>query len=178
MSEVDRLREMALVDPLTRTWNRNGIEEVYTRELALAEREQSSLGAILIDIDHFKSINDTYGHDIGDVVLKRVADRIRLSVRPYDAIGRMGGEEFLVVLPKSYGPTVRTVAERIRSTVEMAAIELPEDGRLPVTISLGTAFFRGGTGFAPALKRLFKAADLALYQAKKEGRNRVVDSGE
>lgn len=173
MSEVDRLREMALVDSLTRTWNRAGLTEVFTREASIAERGQESLGVIMADIDHFKSVNDTYGHDVGDIVLKRVADRIRLSVRPYDSIGRMGGEEFIVVLPKSHGPTVALVAERIRQAVSSAPIEIPNNDPLPVTLSLGTASARFRPGFTPTLELLSKSADEALYKAKKNGRNRV-----
>lgn len=173
MSEVDRLREMALVDPLTRTWNRSGIHEVYSRESSLAERETRPLGLIMADIDHFKSVNDTYGHDVGDVVLKRVADRIRLTVRPYDSIGRMGGEEFLVVLPKSHGPTVNAVAERIRVAVEREPIPIPNGDPLPVTLSLGTSHTIFRPGHTPSLEALAKAADQALYEAKKSGRNRV-----
>jgi len=178
LSEVDRLREMALVDPLTRTWNRAGLEEVFHREISLAERNQDSLGVIMADIDHFKSVNDTYGHDVGDVVLKRVADRLRLSVRPYDSIGRMGGEEFIVVLPKSHGPTVVKVAERIRQSVANIPVELPEGEPLPVTLSLGTASARCGPSHAPTLERLAKAADQALYKAKEGGRNRVEQAPE
>jgi diguanylate cyclase (GGDEF)-like protein len=178
MSEVDRLREMAMVDPLTRTWNRNGLNEVFTRELSLAERQSEPLGVIMADIDHFKSVNDTYGHDAGDAVLKRVADRIRLSVRPYDSIGRMGGEEFLIVLPKSYGPTVSTVAERVRKAVSATPIELPDNAPLKVTISLGVASTRCRPGFSPSLEQLAKAADQALYQAKEGGRNQVANAPE
>jgi diguanylate cyclase (GGDEF)-like protein len=178
MSEVDRLREMALVDPLTRTWNRSGIKEVFTREISLAQREKQPIGVIMADIDHFKSVNDTYGHDAGDAVLKRVADRIRLTVRPYDSIGRMGGEEFLVVLPKSHGPTVKTVAERIRRSVEEQHIDLPGGGTIPVTLSLGIAHALCRPGFAPELESLAKVADTALYEAKRGGRNRVGESPE
>ena len=178
MSEVDRLREMALVDPLTRTWNRAGIHEVFSRESSLAEREKQPLGVIMCDIDHFKSVNDTYGHDVGDAVLKRVADRIRLTVRPYDSIGRMGGEEFLVILPKSHGPTVKTVAERIRQSVERIPIEIPDNDPLPVTLSLGTSHAVYRPGFLPELEVLMKAADQALYEAKRGGRNRVAEAAE
>ena len=178
MSEVDRLREMALVDPLTRTWNRAGIQEVFSRESSLAEREKQPLGVIMCDIDHFKSVNDTYGHDAGDAVLKRVADRIRLTVRPYDSIGRMGGEEFLVILPKSHGPTVKAVAERIRQSVERIPIELPDNDPLRVTLSLGTSHAIYRPGFQPDLEVLMKAADQALYEAKRGGRNRVAEAGE
>lgn len=178
ISEVDRLREMALVDPLTRTWNRNGIQEIYNRELAYATRDKSCVGCIVIDIDHFKSVNDTHGHDMGDAVLKRVADRIRLSVRPYDSIGRMGGEEFLVLLPQSSRAVVSMVAERIRSSVESTPIELSDGATLAVTISLGTTFFQGSSELQPELKLLFKTADVALYEAKKSGRNRVVEAPE
>lgn len=178
ISEVDRLREMALVDPLTRTWNRSGIQEVFSREISLAEREKQPVGVIMADIDHFKSVNDTYGHDVGDVVLKRVADRIRLTVRPYDSIGRMGGEEFLVVLPKSHGPTVATVAERIRQAVERAPIEIPDSAPLQVTLSLGTSHAVCRPGYSPKLEALAKAADLALYEAKRNGRNQVAQARE
>lgn len=172
MSEVDRLREMAMVDPLTRTWNRAGLDEVYHREASVAERGEESLGIIMADIDHFKSVNDTYGHDVGDMVLKKVADRLRLSVRPYDSIGRMGGEEFVVVLPKSHGLTVVSVAERIRKSVESIPIEIPGE-ELKVTLSLGTASARFRPGFSPTLESLSKVADEALYRAKRGGRNRV-----
>lgn len=173
MSEVDRLREMALVDPLTRTWNRAGLEEVFSRESSSAERGKDSLGLIMADIDHFKSVNDTYGHDVGDIVLKRVADRLRLSIRPYDSIGRMGGEEFVVVLPKSHGPTVATIAERIRRAVKDTPIELSGGEQLSVTLSLGTSSARFKPGFAPSLEVLSKVADEALYRAKGAGRDRV-----
>ncbi len=178
MSEVDRLREMALVDGLTRTWNRTGIGEVFNRELSLAEREKDSIAVIVADIDHFKSINDTYGHDVGDIVLKRVADRIRLSIRPYDAIGRMGGEEFLVILPKTHVKTAMVVANRLRTSVEEVPIELPDGKALPVTLSLGVAAGRCRPGFRPEQDKLVKAADEALYRAKQAGRNRVEASPE
>ncbi|MGE0495440.1 MAG: diguanylate cyclase [Vulcanimicrobiota bacterium] len=174
MTEVDRLREMAMVDNLTRTWNRNGLTEVFNRELALAEREQTPLSLIMCDIDHFKSVNDTLGHDVGDLVLKRVADRIRLSVRPYDAIGRTGGEEFVVLLPRTHGPMAQVVAERIRQAVEAVPIDIDNGQTRPVTLSLGVVDSRCRSGQVPGLSQLTKAADLALYQAKREGRNRVV----
>lgn len=174
MSEVGRLREMALVDPLTRAWNRAGLQEIYTRESSQAARESQPLGCIMADIDHFKAINDKYGHDVGDKVLKSVADRIRASVRPYDSVGRMGGEEFMVILPKSEGPAIATVAERMRRAVEAMPIEISAEESVSVTLSLGTAFAECRPDFVPPLDRLYKAADLALYQAKSEGRNRVV----
>lgn len=176
MSEVDRLREMALVDGLTRTWNRAGLYEVFARETSSATRGSEPLGLIIADIDHFKSVNDTHGHDVGDVVLKKVADRLRLSVRPYDSIGRLGGEEFVIVLPKSHGPTVAVVAERVRLAVASSPIELPDGTKLPVTLSLGTASARFRPGFAPSLEVLSKKADEALYKAKAGGRNRVEQS--
>ena len=170
IAECERLQEMALVDPLTRTWNRTGILEVLDKEWALSQREHRALGAIVLDIDHFKKVNDTYGHDGGDEVLKRVADRLRLSVRPYDAIGRMGGEEFLILLPKSGPGTVERVAERIRQAVQDVPIEVG-DTQVQVTVSLG------GNSLLPdsstSREEFLRAADQALYQAKSSGRNRL-----
>ena len=107
-------------------------------------------------------------------MLKRVADRIRLSVRPYDAIGRTGGEEFVVLLPKTHGPTAQLVADRIRQAVEAVPIDIDDGKTRPVTLSLGVVDCRCRPGHLPTLAQLSKAADVALYQAKREGRNRVV----
>lgn len=171
MSEIKRLRKAALVDDLTNTWNRAGIEDIFWRERAHAMRDETDIGLLMIDIDHFKEVNDTHGHGIGDEVLRSVVERMRLSLRPYDSIGRIGGDEFLVVLPDTDGPTAAGVAERIR-----VAVSIPEEFRgefLPtVTVSQGVAAATCFPTRAPNLESLKGQADEALYRAKTL-RNRV-----
>ena len=179
LEECERLREVALVDSLTRTWTRAGILEVLERELSLASRQDDPVGCLMVDIDHFKKVNDTYGHDAGDEVLKKVADRLRLSVRPYDAIGRLGGEEFLIILPKSHNKTIERIGQRICNSVKAYPVLL-NDGvtELQVTASIG-----GCASSIPELtdlksvgEKLIKRADEALYESKTSGRDRVTVS--
>jgi diguanylate cyclase (GGDEF)-like protein len=123
----------------------------------------------MADLDHFKRVNDSYGHQAGDAVLQESASRILSLMRPYDAAGRYGGEEFLFVLPDCNQEKIAVMAERIRSIIEGDRMNAPE-GMIPVTISLGVAVSGAGEADAAAL---VCAADLALYRAKGKGRNRV-----
>jgi diguanylate cyclase (GGDEF)-like protein len=167
VSALDELREQATHDSMTRLWNHSGILDILDCEIARARREATPLWVMLADLDHFKRVNDTYGHIAGDWVLCEVACRLKSAVRPYDQIGRYGGEEFMVVLPGCHRSDAVKVAERLRSSVGDEALTV--DGiRVPVTISLGLAPWEGiGTG------ALIHAADIALYRAKQAGRNRV-----
>jgi diguanylate cyclase (GGDEF)-like protein len=166
-------RELAITDPLTGLHNRRYLWELLGRELLKARRTGTPVAAILADIDHFKRFNDTWGHEAGDLVLKRVADVIREHVRGSDIGCRYGGEELAVILPETTLEVAVERAERIRRGI--AAVRLDYGGRPldAVTSSFGVAIFPQHASDAEALLR---AADEALYEAKKAGRNRVVVS--
>jgi diguanylate cyclase (GGDEF)-like protein len=166
-----RLLEQATRDSLTGLWNRAAILAVLDRELARASREGDPIGVLLADLDHFKQINDTHGHLVGDRVLRQAARRLQAELRSYDGVGRYGGEEFLVVLPGCDGPATLRLAERLRAGLEAEQVDLG-DTPLTVTASLGGAWWRP-QGKADAVA-LLRAADEALYQAKHAGRNRAV----
>lgn len=166
----EALREQATRDPLTCLWNRYSILDILNREVNRANREGTGVGVIMADLDHFKRVNDTYGHLAGDSVLREAARRMQASVRNYDAVGRYGGEEFLIVLPGSGNSSAMQLAERLRERICGVAITVPE-GSLLNTMSLGvTAWQRGAY---PTPEMLLRAADEALYRAKASGRNRV-----
>ena len=165
------LQYMATHDNLSGLQNRFAILEALRRELSRARREGREVGIILADIDHFKRVNDSLGHLAGDAVLREVAGRLRKHVRPYDYVGRYGGEEFLIVLPECPLRATRNAAERMQKAVFQEPVVLAE-GPVNVTISLGV------TGYAQGepddLQALIRAADGALYRAKAAGRNRVM----
>jgi two-component system, cell cycle response regulator len=165
----EELRFRATHDALTGVANRAVVLDAINRELSRQVREGGSFGLILLDVDHFKQVNDTYGHLAGDAVLKEAARRITGCVRPYDTLGRYGGEEFLVVAPSSDGLGTLALAERIREAIESPPIDT-ESGSLCVTASCGAAISSSEKPLdSLALLRL---ADEALYRAKEQGRNR------
>lgn len=164
----EALREQATRDSLTRLWNRAAILEILGQELDRAKRVSTPLSILLADLDHFKCINDAYGHLAGDTVLREVARRMRAAVRPYDGIGRYGGEEFLLVLPDCDPSGAITLAERLRIAVGSEAMVLAE-GVIPVTLSLGVAT----SAAIEEMQAFLGAADAALYRAKYGGRNRI-----
>jgi two-component system cell cycle response regulator len=172
----DALNFQATHDSLTTLHNRASILEALSRELKRSRREGTSVGVILADIDHFKNVNDTLGHLIGDAVLQEIARRMSAAVRAYDSIGRYGGEEFLVVVPAADALATLSQAERIRAAIEAVPVKTPA-GPVGVTLSLGVA--AGGSETLPDSKAgwesqfLLAAADEALYRAKSGGRNRV-----
>jgi diguanylate cyclase (GGDEF)-like protein len=146
--------------------------DLLHREFELAGRSGTTIGIIMLDLDHFKNVNDTYGHLAGDDVLIEAARRIQLAVRSYDLVGRYGGEEFLVVSPDCDIDQIRTCAERIRSAIAAEPI-LAEGSKIAMTVSAGVAIL------APRLnteRDAVAAADTALYRAKSVGRNQVVSS--
>ncbi len=161
-------------DALTGVWNRGAILETLDREVSRSWREDHTLGVLIADLDHFKSVNDTYGHLAGDAVLREVTRRMQLAVRPYDALGRYGGEEFLILLPGCNSLGARDAAERLRKSIFREPVETPE-GVLKVTISIGGVATVDVPKGNPS--QLLQMADLALYRAKKEGRDRVVIAG-
>lgn len=166
----EALRKQATHDSLTGLWNHEEIFAILKRELSRTGREAKSLSLVMADLDHFKKVNDTYGHLAGDEVLRATARTMLSMIRGYDAIGRYGGEEFLIVLPGCQGEGAAAFAERLRQRVEHDAIDTPE-GTIGVTCSLGVATFDADR--YPDLMALVKSADCALYRAKEKGRNRV-----
>jgi diguanylate cyclase (GGDEF)-like protein len=166
----DELRFQATHDVLTGIWNRGAVLDLLHRELERAARAKTSTSVLMLDLDHFKQINDTFGHLTGDVVLREVASRIVHSVRSYDLVGRYGGEEFLVVLPACNKGEVEQSANRIRLAIASAPI-LTTSSEIPVTASIGATVVAGAA--AASEKEVLMAADKALYEAKNGGRNRV-----
>jgi len=168
--QVEQSIELALVDPLTGLNNRRFLENQLNGLIETAKRERQPLALLVFDIDHFKKVNDTYGHDAGDDVLKAFADRLRAIVRRGDLLCRMGGEEFLILMPNVSGAVATKVAERARKAIEEVPF-LVQNGAesIVVTTSIGVAERRDGVD--PA--EIYHRADKALYQAKSDGRNRV-----
>ena len=164
----------ATLDALTGFYNRRQLEERIKQEISSAKRQKTSLCAIMIDIDYFKQVNDTYGHAAGDLVLKTVSKIIRSQLREYDIAGRYGGEEFAILLPFTQEDEAVMVAERLRKAVANKVIDLTkvnsesENRNIQVTISLGVYKYIGKDN------ELLKNADKALYEAKAKGRNQVI----
>ena len=165
-----RLLQEALTDPLTQLPNRRHGLDFLASEWAFAQSNSLPMACLLLDIDHFKRINDTYGHAAGDAVLRQLADLLKRTSRVEDLVFRYGGEEFAAVLPNASIRAAVQIAERIRSVVEKYSF-LWESQTIPVTLSIGVANLNGGEKDSQAL---IETADAALYQAKKSGRNRVV----
>jgi diguanylate cyclase (GGDEF)-like protein len=170
ISARDALRFQAAHDPLTGLWNRVAALDALRRELARAWRQRISVAVLLGDLDHFKNINDTYGHLAGDSALREVARRLRSNVRSYDTVARYGGEEFLLVLPDCDRAGAIRQAERLRQVFARAPLDLP-DARVPLTLSLGVASLEVSVGVIA--EEMIRAADSALYRAKESGRNLV-----
>jgi len=159
----------ALSDPLTGLGNRGALESALEHQWQMARRYEQDLCVLMIDIDHFKNINDTYGHDIGDYVIKSVADSIGATTRQTDLSFRYGGEEFLILLNKTTPMGSTIIAERIRENIAALKLKDGKDKPIEVTVSVGGSCLHPGID-----KQTFvKEADQALYQAKREGRNRV-----
>jgi two-component system, cell cycle response regulator len=166
----EQLLFQATHDLLTGVWSRGAILETLRRELERAARSKSATGLLMLDIDHFKTINDTHGHLIGDGVLKQVTQRIVHAIRGYDSVGRYGGEEFLIVLPGCGRDQIDQGAERVRGAVDDGPL-LVDGLTISVTVSIGAAV---ATGATISDLEILAAADAALYRAKRAGRNRTV----
>ena len=166
----EALREQATHDPLTGLWNRYALLEALEREHSRAAREGTPLAVIMVDLDHFKHVNDTYGHLAGDAVLRETAGRMQAVVRSYDLVGRFGGEEFLIVLPGTSGANASQLAERLRTAVAHDPVG-HDVLRIPVTASFGIG--ASGTALSGDPQTLIRLADEALYRAKEKGRNRI-----
>lgn len=170
----NQLKDIASRDSLTKLWNREEIFKFLEEEVERGGREKRPLGAVMIDIDNFKKINDIHGHDTGDRVLLQVSSRIKKKVRKSDKIGRYGGDEIFIVLPNCGIQEVKKIAERLCGAISRRGIKT-SSGSLAVTISAGCA----SSPHHPHLKaeQLLKAADEALYRAKSKGRNCVFVEG-
>ncbi len=167
---TDELRRIAFRDPMTGVLNRRGFVEAHAALEGEAKRSDFGLGLILLDIDRFKTINDTHGHAAGDKVIRDVADRLTGVIRDGDLCGRWGGDEFIVVIADCRGETLKDMAKRVLEAVRDRPIALPGDGTLRISTSMGAHLISHGEPFDVAAGR----ADLALYAAKRGGRNRVV----
>ncbi len=164
-----KLQNLAEIDALTGIMNRGTIENVLRREFERATRYDKNLALLILDIDHFKKVNDAFGHDMGDFVLKHLTLICRDNIREVDSIGRWGGEEFVVLMPEIDSKGVFVVAEKLRTSIENQPIEFDSGEKIQITISIGGAFYKKSN---PKWELLFKEADKALYQAKEQGRNR------
>ncbi len=167
---LEKSRFQASHDSLTGLFNRMAIFQALHNELERSRRESNNLSVILADIDHFKLINDRYGHLVGDAVLKELAKRIASSLRTYDAVGRYGGEEFVIILPGCDEQEATNAAERIRSCIADNPI-VTSGGNVSCTLSLGVTSALGTS--VKNMDQMLKKADEALYHAKNSGRNRV-----
>jgi len=155
----------ATIDKLTQIYNRRKLEEIIQSEIERSKRYESPLSLILLDLDDFKHINDNFGHQTGDTVLKMVAGILKTNIRASDSTGRWGGEEFIILVPETPLEKARELAEKIRSLIASCQFDIA----CSVTISLGLAQLHAGDSFDSFIKR----ADDALYQAKRQGKNRV-----
>jgi diguanylate cyclase (GGDEF)-like protein len=164
------LQQLSITDGLTGLNNRNHVMALFQHELARAKRSNQPLVVLMLDIDHFKQINDTHGHQIGDAVLQGLAQALLGSVRDCDHVGRYGGEEFLIILPDSDKSNGAGTAERIRQNASMVDIDAAGDP-LAMTISIGVASYPED---GQDVETVLRQADDALYLSKSDGRNRVV----
>ena len=173
----EQLSALAMTDALTGLWNRRAFEQTLQREWKRTSRKGSDLSLLLLDLDHFKPLNDRYGHPLGDECLAAVADRINETVRATDVVCRWGGDEIAIILPATDPAGAFNVAEKIRSAIEALRLCAKENSGewVSVTASIGVATTEAEmSGKITTPKDLFLTADRALYQAKNEGHNRVV----
>lgn len=166
---LTRVETLAIIDSLTGLFNRRRFEFIISNEFKRASRYQSPLSCLMIDIDHFKSVNDAFGHQCGDIVLKEIAQLIQANIREVDTAARWGGEEFIVLSPNTEKGNVRQVAERIVKSVSLHTFT--GLGQLQITVSVGISGLPDP--FIDSEEKMVHAADLAMYEAKKKGRNRI-----
>lgn len=159
-----QLKELATTDPLTGLKNRRCLQENIAENIELSKKEHTAFSLLLIDVDFFKRVNDTYGHPIGDAVLQELAKKLQLEMTTQDLVARMGGEEFMIVLPNTNKEYARVIAERIRLNIDQGSWD-----HARITVSIGVTTFEPDDN----VSKLFSKADDALYRSKKDGRNCV-----
>ncbi len=172
--QITDLKRLSILDGLTGMYNRRHLFHLLRQELKRARRHVLDLSVVMVDIDHFKRVNDTHGHEVGDEALKHVSDVLTSTVREEDVVGRYGGEEFCIVLPQTCLEAGIHLAERIRHQIECSPLLLP-GAQLLMTISSGVSAYLPGDRID--VNDLVRRADEALYRAKDEGRNRVSYDG-
>jgi diguanylate cyclase (GGDEF)-like protein len=169
LAQAGSYAEAAAIDPVSGLFNRRYFHTRIQEELQRAQRHALSIGLLMIDVDDFKVVNDTYGHLVGDTVIRLIADVLRRSVRVFDICTRFGGEEFAVLMPGSSAADAARIAERIRQRAENCTSAEPGLAAVKVTVSIGLAVSRPDS----SPRDLINRADVALYQAKRSGKNRV-----
>lgn len=177
MELQQKVQTLAIQDPLTNCFNRRHFLNLAQHEITIANRYNRPLSLVILDIDHFKKINDEFGHPFGDMVLCQLVETCRHSLRCSDILGRYGGEEFIILFPETAMPGALDVAERLRRTVEQTQIP-SKNGPISITLSGGLACLDSTHDNQTVLQTFIEAADQALYQAKEEGRNRIVTNCE
>ncbi|MEE4640035.1 MAG: bacteriohemerythrin [Wenzhouxiangella sp.] len=165
-AQLDEAHQRSITDPLTGAWNRNQFDEFVRIEVPRAERYGQPICLLVVDIDHFKRVNDLHGHSVGDQILTQVCELMRQQIRLVDSLFRWGGEEFVILLPNTSLSAARFISERLRQTVG----QYPFETAGPITVSVGAAELERGEG----AQKWFERADQALYAAKHQGRNRVI----
>lgn len=171
LQDYKKSKRRAEIDDLCQIWDRGAIMELLEREISRADREEEPLSVGLLDLDHFKKVNDKYGHQTGDDVLRTFVKRVQQDLRDYDHFGRYGGEEFLFALVNTEKDVARRIAERIRTAVAETPFQ-QEDQEIPLTTSIGIV--SAAPGDLPDLNTFIAEADENLYRAKENGRNEVV----
>lgn len=175
LRKIDLLEAENITDPLTKVYNRRYLDRRLEEEVARAARYALPLSILMLDIDHFKHVNDTYGHTEGDTVLRVLGNLLKTELRDLDIVTRYGGEEFMVICTNTSAPNAALVAERVRKLVESHPFELsshtPDKQTIRISISIGVAAL---SATLDSKEKLLLASDQALYQAKDQGRNRVI----
>lgn len=166
---IDELQELALLDPLTQIGNRRYLEMTLESKLAESARYNNQVAVFFIDIDDFKQINDTHGHDVGDEALRVTARTLNAVIRPMDALGRWGGEEFIAAASNINKEAVKAIAERFRSFIENSSVRIG-DGKHPLTVTIGATIAKPNDDLASVVKR----ADELMYEGKEKGKNQVI----
>jgi diguanylate cyclase (GGDEF)-like protein len=176
LSELDEVRRTTMLDPMLNIWHHGASLEILEKETLRAFRSKSPLSVLMIDVDHFKHINDEHGHPVGDAVLIEFTKCLRTCTRPYDSLGRYGGDEFIAILPDTNAAAAYQVAERLRKALKLSPF-IANDEMIEVTVSvgIGSASFSEDT---PEPAELINRADAALLKVKKEGRNGIKVFGE
>jgi diguanylate cyclase (GGDEF)-like protein len=169
---MEKIQQIAITDDLTGLYNRRGLYEIGRLEIERTRRYEMPLAAIVMDIDHFKQVNDQHSHAIGDQVLRSFSKCVQENTRELDVVGRIGGEEFVILLPGSNHKSAQRTAARLQKLISNNVTQTSA-GEIKITVSQGVAILDGSM---QDLNDLVKAADRALYKAKESGRNRVVSS--